>query len=434
MSDDFFSDDVDYDAIDFEKHKRGKNKHGTLSKRWSFFIIEGIIVLVAVVAGGRFLFSDNANVSDVQSTVAAQPTQVEAVSPQTYYERALLEEDNGLDDAAIQSLSFALELDANFAEAYFRRGELYYAQGRYYEAEKDYEAALLHDYDDPLYVNYSLGLARFNRDDYVGAVEAFNDVISVDEDYIDTIYWRGRSYLESSSYEWGIADIKRAIELEYDNPAYAYFYLAKAYEETENYDEAVETYTTALEFSSADCEEYQCWIDYNNRGANHYWSGDYQAAIKDYTTAIQVNPDEYPLALQNRGDAYEQLDEMPLALADWNTMFQLIEGYQVLHELTADRPVLRDKLADDNTQAHIKFEGAIGDTVTITLTIPDTSLLDPILLLRAPNGNPVAYDSSGDTTGANLTDIVLLEDGTYTIVVASDLANSSGDFELSLQK
>ena len=424
--------DVNYDDIDFSKQKRGKGKNKSDSKRWSLFVIEGIIVLIAIVVGGRFLFSDNADVSHLQATISAQNDQP-SLSAEEFLERALIDKDEGLIDDAIRNLDLAIELNPSYAEAYFERAELRFDQEQYYYAANDYESALQHDVDDPMNATYKLGRANFQRESYWQAINAFDQLLSQDADHERAQYWRGRSYVEVGEYQQGIEGMLQAIELGYSELEFAYFYIARAYEFDEDYASAIRYYTLSIEHSTDDCEEYLCWIDYNNRGVSHYRSGDYESAREDFTTAIEVNPDEYPLAMKNRGDAHEQLGDMTLALSDWNTMFQLIEGDIVTRSLTADSNILRDKLDTTETQVHVSFEGSVGDSITVELTVPDDSALDAMLILRDANGSPVAYSAPADDHNAQLSDIVLADSGTYTIVVASNLGQSSGEFVLSLE-
>lgn len=425
-------DDFNYDEIDFEKNKRGKSKG--MPKRWSMLIIEGIIVLVALVAGLRFISNDTTNVSDLQATIDAQPTQPKSLTASDFFDRAMTEKETGLTESAIQSLTFAIELEPDMAEAYFERGELNYTLKRYYEASRDYDAALEHGYDKNTYTYYSLGMARFNRDDFWNAITAFGDALEIDSAYTNAYYWRGRSFISVGEYEKGIADIERALHRDYSEPSYAYFYIATAYDELEEYWSAIANYTKSIEISTKDCEEYECWIDYNNRGTTYYWLDIYSLAIEDYTQAIQLNPDEYPLALKNRGNAYDAQGEIQLALGDWNTMLQLLEGDVEIYQLTDSRMIVRDELRNNDSQAAIEFEGSSGETISITLEVGETSLLDAILMLRDPDGSPIAYSAPGSSPDASLIDINLTKDGTYTIVVASNLARSSGAYVLTLTK
>lgn len=435
------------DEIDFTKTKRGKGKNS--HKRWSFFIIEGIIVLVAIVAGGRFLFKDNAEVSHLQATIDAQqsiqvtdsngnwvsPTQSSGsvLSASQLFDRAMDEAEDYQYQDAIRSLDFAIELDPTYAEAYFERGELHYETEIYSQAIKDYGQAIEHGYDDVITAYYSRGRSHIQWYDYTKAIRDFNSVIERDPDYTNAYYWRGRSYIDSFEYQRGIDDILLSIDMGYTELPFAYFFVGKAYDDMDNYDKAIEYYTLSLEAGEDDCERYLCWIDYNNRGTSYHWSGQYELAVQDYTKSIQVNPDEYPLALKNRGDAYEALFEITQALSDWNTMFQLIEGDVSTRTLSADSNVLSATIERDDSQVFVNFDGQAGDSITLNLTVSDDSELDAMILLRDSNGSPLAYSADGDTVNAQLSNIVLPTDGTYTLVVASNLADSSGDFTLRLE-
>lgn len=457
-----FDDNLNTDDIDFHKTKRGKGKNQPSAKRWSFFVIEGIIVLMAMVAGGRFLFSDNAEVSHLQATIDAQraksgpdnlfdqfpddsePLDLQAtinaqnqspsLSAEALFNRGMDEIENGLTADAMRSFDFAIELNPTYAEAYFERGNLRYDLDQYYYAATDYEHALDYDYGFPLLANFNLGLARFERGDYTQAITAFDAVIELDPDYGEAYYWRGRAYASSpATYQDGINDMLQSIEKGYDEHAYIYFWVAKAYADDEDYTSAIRYYNISITRSSDDCEEFACWIDYNNRGVSYYWLEDYDNAIKDYTSAIQANPDSYPLAFQNRGNAYEQLENLTLALSDWNTMFLLLEHEPLTRTLNKDTGILRDTIEFNDSQIHVEFEGEADETVTISMTVPDDSSLDAMLMLRDKNDNPLAYVATGDSLNRQLTDIILPNTGTYTIVVASDLAKSSGEFTLRIE-
>jgi tetratricopeptide (TPR) repeat protein len=452
-----FDDNMNTDDIDFNKQKRGKGKNKRSSKNWSFFIIEGIIVLVAVVAGGRFLFSENTEISHLQATIDAQQSQLlpptehplklatalardsqnngqPSLTAADLFERAQDEIANGLSSDALRSLDLALELNPEYADAYFERGELRYDSKQYYFASEDYEHALQYNYSSPTLATYKLGRARFEGDNYSDAIDAFNTVIEFDDDYEAAYYWRGRAYTKLYEYQTGIDDMLYSIEKGYDQIPYVYFWVGKAYDDSENYESAVQYYSLSIKHSADDCEEYLCWIDYNNRGTAYHWLEDYDSAIQDYTRAIELKPEPYPLAFKNRGDAHEEQGNLTLALSDWNTMFLLLEDDPITRTISADSSVLRDALDNDDSQIHVEFEGTAGDTVTLLLTTPDDSNLNTMLILRDTNNSPIAYAAPSDTYDAQLEDIVLPETGVYTLVIASNLANSSGEFTLRLEQ
>ena len=57
-------------------------------------------------------------------------------------------------------------------------------------------------------------------------------------------------------------------------------------------------------------------------GQNHESQGDYQAAVSDYTTAIQLDP-KNPEPYSKRGNCYKMLEQYPQALDDYNAAIRL---------------------------------------------------------------------------------------------------------------
>ncbi|GEM_PF-2189671 len=435
-----YDDNLDYDKIDFDKTKRGKSKNKNSKRRISLLIIEGLIVVVVVIAGAQFLFRDDAEVENLQATIDSQNieattasvNQQSVLSAEELYDRALTQANTGETEQAIRSLDLAIELDPTYAEAYFERGELNYSQSLYFSASQDYSQAIEFGYDNIALAYFWRGRSSFQWDDYRQAQRDFNSAVEIDPTFTNAIYWRGRSSIKIAEYEDGITDIKQAIDMEYEEPGYGYFFIATAYDDLGEYTLAITYYDRSLEETIDDCEAYACWIDYNNRATSFYRLEQYDRAVEDYTKAIQVNPDEYPLAMQNRGDAYENLGDMTAAMSDRNTMFQLIEGEVINRSLDGDSNTLRATLETVSAQAHVTFEGTSSDVVTITVTVPEDSDLNSMMLLRGPEGVPLVYHADTESRGAQFTDLVLDETGTYTIVVASDLKDSYGEFELTI--
>jgi len=433
-----YDDNLNYDEIDFTKTKRGKNKG---RRRVSLLVLEGLILVVVVIVGARFLFNDNADVMDLEATIEAQNIQATAnvenqqsvLSAEQLFDRALTEAENDDQLSAIRSLDLAIELNPRYAIAYYERGNLNYEMGKYFSASEDYTLAIEYDVPDVEFAYYWRGRSYYRWDDYWQAERDFDSALRIDPEFIDAVYWRGRSRIETGDYQAGIDDIKQAITMGYDETPYAHFFLAKAYDGLGDYLDAINYYTQSIEATVDECEAYACWIDYNNRATSYYRLEMYDEAVRDYTKAIQVNPDEYPLALQNRADAYEQLGEITPAMSDRNIMFQLLAGDVLTRTLSDDSNTLRATLDANDTQAHISFERTADESVTIQVIVPEDSELNVMMLLRDPNGTPIAYDDPVDTMNASFEDVVLPEDGTYTIVVASHLAETFGEFELTIE-
>ena len=89
------------------------------------------------------------------------------------------------------------------------------------------------------------------------------------------------------------------------------------------YQLAIDLYTQAI--NSGELSENNLSISYNNRGVAHNRAGDDEAAIEDYSRAIQVNP-RYFTALSNRAYLYYKSGRYSLASQDYTTCLDLQPG------------------------------------------------------------------------------------------------------------
>jgi tetratricopeptide (TPR) repeat protein len=83
------------------------------------------------------------------------------------------------------------------------------------------------------------------------------------------------------------------------SPADAEFYLRRGedFSSVHDYDRAIADYTTAIQLRPDYAEAY------NDRSFAYYLKGDAERAIADYTRAIELRPN-YPMAYNSRGVAY----------------------------------------------------------------------------------------------------------------------------------
>lgn len=93
--------------------------------------------------------------------------------------------------------------------------------------------------------------------------------------------------------------------------------------------------------------------------------------------------------------------------------------------ITSDQRIT-GTITSDNTFDLYTFEGQAGDVVTVTLTSSNGNL-DPLLYLIGPSGIEIAQnDDSNETTNSLISEILLTEDGTYTIIATRFGANFGG--------
>lgn len=237
-----------------------------------------------------------------------------------------------------------------------------YAKAKVYYENKDYDAAITEylkaikaDHKNPEYYN-GLGEAYTDKEQYEEAIEAYTKAIKLaakksaqeKAKYYDN---RGVAYYYQKKYTQAIGDYTQAIGFEDDNPEHycnrgvAYYYLnelPKAEQDylkalelnpnhldtlinmaelalTQNDDKGViEYYTKVLKFDRQNLQAY------NNRACAYERTGEYEKALADMKTAIDIMPDmavlrrnyatscmnlhKYPEALENLQRAVEIKD------------------------------------------------------------------------------------------------------------------------------
>jgi tetratricopeptide (TPR) repeat protein len=147
---------------------------------------------------------------------------------------------------------------------------------------------------------YRRGNARFDRRDYVGAIEEYSRSIQINPNADNAYNNRGNARLAIKDYAGAISDYNRALRIN-PNHSLAYYNRGLAYARLENHREAILNYTQAIRVNPSYA------LAYNNRGVSRSALGDYAGAIDDYNRAIRLDPN-YSLAFTNRADAQRLLN------------------------------------------------------------------------------------------------------------------------------
>jgi tetratricopeptide (TPR) repeat protein len=156
--------------------------------------------------------------------------------------------------------------------------------------------------------------AKFESNDYSGAIEEFNRVIALDPSYALAYAYRGHAKVKLGNYADAIQDFNRAIEL---RPKFDVVYLDRgcAKNFSGDYQGAMTDFTRAIEISPTYANAY------TSRGEVRLKLKNYQAAISDFDLAIRYRPD-YALAYFSRGVAKNWLGQKD-ACSDWTKAAQL---------------------------------------------------------------------------------------------------------------
>jgi tetratricopeptide (TPR) repeat protein len=125
----------------------------------------------------------------------------------------------------------------------------------------------------------------------------------------------GQHFLKEEDWEGAINAFTSYIELESDNPL-AYDRRGIAYGRAERYDEAIADFNRAINLEPAFAGAY------SNRGLSCYKQYRFDEAIADYYTAIQLSPG-VAVFYANRGLAHSQKGDLHAAIVDCDRAIEL---------------------------------------------------------------------------------------------------------------
>lgn len=240
---------------------------------------------------------------------------------------------------AYSDMAAAIKLDPTNEEAYEKRAQLLYEQGRYDDADTDYQKILALN---PGGVMGRMGLGRnsYARKDYVKAIEQYNRIIALNPDYSSGYSFRAEAYLAKGEHLKAIEDICKALEIDSDSKAHYLLFQFPT-------DQLTLTVTKLKGLSAkhphtGEYEYYTAQI-YNNKrmflesnealeraysidarsfllemiADNYSEMGDYDNALKTIDRSIQMNPDDDNL-IGERADILGESGDVEGAIAQWS--------------------------------------------------------------------------------------------------------------------
>ncbi|MCS6874152.1 MAG: tetratricopeptide repeat protein [Pyrinomonadaceae bacterium] len=174
---------------------------------------------------------------------------------------------------ALKASKRAVYLKPNWAEAWLNVGTSSFALGQFKEAAEAYKQATKIDPSNPD-AFYALGLAlsKLNRQDE--EVLAYKRAIAIRPDHTDALEKLGLAYLKRRKF----SDALQVFELlkNYKPDAYVYNYLGECYFEMDKVSEAVDAFNSALSFDpSLDRARY-------NLGRTYLKLGNRESALVQY--------------------------------------------------------------------------------------------------------------------------------------------------------
>lgn len=234
------------------------------------------------------------------------------------------------------------------------------------------------------------GVAKLSLEDFEGAVLDCAEAIKLSPNYFYAYMYRGIAYKELKRFEESIRDFEKAIELEPNN-AYAYANRAIARTEMERYEEAEKDYSKALIIDDKMMfaylnrallrdrmkDEHGAMLDCNSaislnsfsddaygvRGYLWYKRKDYFKAVDDYNRALKIKPENIKV-LMSRAIALYDMKKVKEALVDYDTIIRLDSNYIFAYY---NRSLIRSEIGD--------YNGAITDLDRVIDLNPDNILV-----------------------------------------------------------
>ena len=238
-------------------------------------------------------------------------------------------------DEKIKCYTNAIDLDSNDDAVYIQRGSLYLAKGNAEEAIMDFSKAKeLNSKNGEIY--YALAATYALKKEFERAIEALAKHIEMSpENSWKSFFKRGEIYIDQSEFDKAISDFTNAIELQPNthNDLFLFFYDKKrggfykrvklkskyflyqkrgiAHHGKRDYDAAISDFTKAIELNPKDDESFYL------RGKSYISKGDNYLSIADFTRAIDLKPEQSYLLLTIRGATYSNLNDLDRAVADF---------------------------------------------------------------------------------------------------------------------
>jgi tetratricopeptide (TPR) repeat protein len=230
---------------------------------------------------------------------------------------------------AMECYNMSIALNPNFPTVYINRGYVYSILNDHVKAENDYSRAISLDSTQQILAYMNRSLERMKSKNYVGAFSDINKALTMDTTDSRIYFTKGTLELSKNNYQDAVLSFTKAINFNKDtsvinNNSSAYNSRGFAYYNLKNYSNAIDDYKKAIQIKP-DFE-----LAFNNLGVALRDSGIINEAIKTFDAAINLSGN-YAEAYYNRGLAKQMNNDLNGARDDWNEAFQL--GYSSAKEL-----------------------------------------------------------------------------------------------------
>ena len=235
-----------------------------------------------------------------------------------WFERGVEQLEAGDFQGSLAYFDKAIEIKADFYEAWLLPGIALYELGRFDEAITSYDKAVEIKPDDhEAWYNRGITLDKLGKFDE--AITSYDKAVEIKSDYHQAWLFRGVVLGNLGRFDESIASFDKAIEIKPDEH-YAWFNRGIALGKLGRFDQAIQSYDKAVEIKP---DYHEAWY---TRGNALYESGRFDEAIASYDKAVEIKPD-YHQAWYNRGNALDDLGRFNEAIAFYDKAIEIKPDY-----------------------------------------------------------------------------------------------------------
>ena len=289
------------------------------------------ITVVAVILSTTTLADDNDSIELLQKQIDKLQQQNALLHLDVLYNRGLNYHSNKEYTLAVKTFSEIIQINPQHTEAYYRRGNSHTQLHQYKEAIADYEKALTLD-NKYTQAYYHCANSYYLSKDHTKAIEYYSNALRLNGNHIKAYYNRGLCYTDVRQNDRAIEDFSKVIELDAAN-AEAYHNRGNCYLTLKKYPQAVNDYDKVIELTEPQYRHnyYQLkdhdtpalhvihlrlCASYHNRALAFQYQEKYDQAIASFTSAIELNSLTHHPYL-NRGMCYLNKGRLDNAIADF---------------------------------------------------------------------------------------------------------------------
>lgn len=294
------------------------------------------------------------------TSVATKPSNNVAAKPKAddYYLQSVEKRNKADFQGAITDLNRAIQINPNYAFAYYRRAEARQNIGEKDKAIKDLQKAaqLFSAQGHKADALRSQGAMRMLQKDYPGAIAVLSEAIKLNPKDADAYNERGMTRVQSGDLQGALADYNKSLSLQ---PSDAYAYMGRAFTNLKLQDkvsaiadakqainiapnygfpylilavihynfgdtpQAIAGFKKASKLFTAQGNKA---YGYGSQAFASVLSNNHRAAINLFTKAIQANPNDAEM-YDLRGDAYKANGDNQKALADYSKAISINPNY-----------------------------------------------------------------------------------------------------------